>query len=108
MIPPKYITNQPLDTAKETALVRIGDKVYNYTGEPYSILDDKVRYFLDICFAVQIKPSQSHAVFSMMLAKGAKDYYLANIISTVTFKHMYTKIKMQFDTETGPYIHSQE
>ncbi|RKF82964.1 integrase and RNaseH domain-containing protein, partial [Golovinomyces cichoracearum] len=83
-IPPKHVSNQPLDAAKVTTFVRIWDKSYNYTGEPYDILDEKVRYFLDICFAAQVKPSQFYAVFSMALAKRAKDYYLANVDSTAT------------------------
>ncbi|RKF75926.1 hyporthetical protein [Golovinomyces cichoracearum] len=99
MIPPKCVANQPLDAAKLTTFVRIWDKAYNYTGEPYDILDDKVRYFLDTCFAAQIKTSQFYAVFSMALARRANEYYLANVDSAVTFRDMYNKIKMHFDTE---------
>lgn len=37
--------------------VKIWEKNSNYTGEVYDILNDKILYFLDICYTIATKQS---------------------------------------------------
>ncbi|KAM4062504.1 hypothetical protein HRG_013676 [Hirsutella rhossiliensis] len=43
--------------------MKLWDKDQNYTGEPYDLLDEKLRIFMSICYNIQVKPSQFHALF---------------------------------------------
>lgn len=47
--------------------VKIWNKNSNYIREAYNILDNKIRYFIDIYYTVTIKQSQFYAMFSSIL-----------------------------------------
>ena len=71
--------NKMLSTTIVAQFVKIWDKNSNYISKIYDIFDDKIRYFLDICYTVAIKQSQFHAVFSSILLGQAKDYFIYNV-----------------------------
>ncbi|KAM4067357.1 DUF1421 multi-domain protein [Hirsutella rhossiliensis] len=73
----------------------------NYSGDAYDILDDKIRYFLDACLTASIKPSQFHALFSNILTKRAKNFFVHQASRDSTFAEMYQKMKQHFDTEVN-------
>ena len=73
----------------------------NYIGKAYDILDNKIRYFLNICYIVAIKESQFHAVFASILSVRAKDYFVYNVNQNLTFAEMYNQMKTKFDTEVN-------
>lgn len=75
-IPPIKVSNEMLPATIVAQFVKIWDKILNYTGEAYDILDDKIRNFLDTCYTVAIKLSQFPAVFSSILSRRAKDYFV--------------------------------
>ena len=81
--------------------MKIWDKNSNYKGKTYKILDDKIRYFLDICYTVVIKQSQFDALFFSILSGQAKDYFVYNMNQNLTFAEMYIMMKMKFDTEVN-------
>ena len=60
--------------------VKIWDKNSNYTGGAYNILNDKIQYFLDICYIVVIKQLQFHVVFLLILSSRVKNYFVLRII----------------------------
>lgn len=93
--------NKILTTTIVAQFVEIWDKKLNYTSKVYDILDDKIRYFFDICYIVAIKQSQFHALLSSILWGRAKDYFFYNAHRNLTFAEMYTKMKTKFDTEVN-------
>lgn len=100
-LPPIEISNQRLDPSKSTQFVKMYDKTSKYTGEPYDLLDDKLKIFLNVCFHTDIQPSQFHAVFPRILTGRAENYYLHFINRDDTFAMAYMKIKRHFDTEVN-------
>ena len=79
------------------------DKEDSFTGDAYDILDDKVRHFFNVCWKLNISPSQFHAVFDGALAKRAKTYFVHNMYGgrRMTFSEMYQELKDHFDTEVN-------
>lgn len=100
-LPPTRVNNGNLDPNAAATFGKLWQKENNYTGDAYDILDDKIRYFLDVCRTVQIQPDQFHAVFSMILTGKAKEYFIYQVDRRLTFADMYTKMKMHFDTEVN-------
>ncbi|KAI1002729.1 hypothetical protein K3495_g5471 [Podosphaera aphanis] len=74
-LPPIDFPNQRLDPAKSTQFVRMYEKASKYTGEPYDLLDDKMKIFLNVCFHIDIESSQFHAVFPRILTGRAEHFY---------------------------------
>jgi hypothetical protein len=75
-LPPHRHKNERLDTSLMTTFIKMFEKDKKYTRQPYDLLDDKLKIFLDICYHVQIGPGQFHAVFPRILAGNAEDYYI--------------------------------
>ncbi|KAM4061339.1 hypothetical protein HRG_013074 [Hirsutella rhossiliensis] len=84
--------------------MKLWDKDQNYTGEPYDLLDEKLRIFMSICYNIQVKPSQFHALFPRILAGRAQTFYIDKIEWTTTFRKAYDSIKQHFDTEVN-HVH---
>jgi hypothetical protein len=101
IVPPLEFPNQPLDPQTAAIFSKLWDKSYCYTGEPYNILDDKIHHFMETAKMAQIKPSQFHAVFPMILTKRAKEWSIYNVSAKETFTEKYLKIKRHFDVETN-------
>ena len=73
----------------------------NYISKAYDILDDKICYFLDICYIVAIKQLQIHTMFSSILSGQVKNYFVYNVNRNLPFAKMYIMIKMKFDIEVN-------
>ncbi|KAM4061487.1 hypothetical protein HRG_013175 [Hirsutella rhossiliensis] len=81
--------------------MKLWNKDDSYTGEPYNLLDDKLRIFLTICYNNHVKPSQFHALLPLILAGRAKSFYIDNIKCTITFRKAYDSFKQHFDTDVN-------
>ncbi|KAM4063433.1 hypothetical protein HRG_013955 [Hirsutella rhossiliensis] len=100
-VPPVQVPNEDLDPAIANQFSKLWDRKLNYSGDAYDILDDKIRYFLDACLTASIKPSQFHALFSNILTKRAKNFFVHQVSRDSTFAEMYQKMKQHFDTEVN-------
>ncbi|KAM4067617.1 hypothetical protein HRG_001494 [Hirsutella rhossiliensis] len=103
-LPPDDIPNATVDGDTQQKFMKLWDKDKNYTGEPYDLLDDKIRIFMSICYNIQVKPSQFHALFPRILAGRAQTFYIDKIEWTTTFRKAYDSIKQHFDTEVN-HVH---
>ncbi|KAM4061611.1 reverse transcriptase (RNA-dependent DNA polymerase) [Hirsutella rhossiliensis] len=103
-LPPADIPNGIVDANTQQKFTKIWDKEKNYTGEPYDLLDDKLRIFMSICYNIQVKPDQFHALFPRILTGRAQTYYIDHINWTSTFRKAYDSIKQHFDTEVN-HVH---
>ncbi|KAI0993883.1 hypothetical protein K3495_g14301 [Podosphaera aphanis] len=98
-LPPEPTINEDLDPHVLTQFAKLWDKGKMYTGEPYDILDDKLRIFLNICKFLKIRPGQFHAALPRILKGRAETYYLHFIGPEASFALAYMKLKAHFDTE---------
>lgn len=90
-----------LPTTIVAQFVKIWDKNSNYIKETYDILDNKIGYFFNICYTVDIKQSQFYTMFSSILSGQAKDYFVYNVKQNLAFAEMYNQMKTKFDTEVN-------
>lgn len=100
-LPPWPVLNEPLEPRELMHFLEVWDKDYNFTGDLFDFLDDKVRAFLRHCYYMNIRPGQFHAVFSYILTGRAKLYYFDHVSRNDTFAATYSKMKSKFD----PAIH---
>ncbi|RKF71399.1 hyporthetical protein [Golovinomyces cichoracearum] len=100
-IPPLEFLNQESEPNAAAFFSKIWDKTYSYTGEPYDIFDEKIRYFMSREKIAQNKPSQMHSIFPMILSKRAQDWFIYNVSMSDSFTTMYKKIKLHFDVEVN-------
>lgn len=77
------------------------DKTSKYTGEPYDLLDDKIKLFPNVFFHPGIIAGQFHAVLPRILTGRAENFYLHYINRDDTFAMAYAKLKRHFDTEAN-------
>ncbi|KJZ68969.1 hypothetical protein HIM_11642 [Hirsutella minnesotensis 3608] len=103
-LPPDDTPNTTVDSDVQQKFMKLWDKDQNYTGEPYDLLDDKLRIFMSICYNIQVKPSQFHALFPRILAGRAQTFYIDEIKWTTTFRKAYDSIKQHFDTDVN-HVH---
>ncbi|KAI6249905.1 hypothetical protein HI914_02027 [Erysiphe necator] len=100
-LPPLPTENEDLNPFDITQISKLWDYGKMYTGEPYDILDDKLRIFFNICKFLKIRPSQFHAVLPRILKGRAESYYLHFIGPEASFASAYHKLKAHFDTEVN-------
>ncbi|KAM4060975.1 reverse transcriptase (RNA-dependent DNA polymerase) [Hirsutella rhossiliensis] len=103
-LPPDNIPNAIVDSDIQQKFMKTWNKDRNYTGEPYDLLDDKLRLFLSNCSHIQVKPSQFHALFPRILDGRAQRFYLDKITWATTFRQAYDIFKQHFDTEVN-HVH---
>jgi hypothetical protein len=72
-----------------------------WSGEPYDLLDDKLKVFLNICYFCDVTPYQFWAVFPRILSGRAQDYYISHVDIDDTFQQAYSKLTDHFVTETN-------
>ncbi|KAM4058782.1 DUF1421 multi-domain protein [Hirsutella rhossiliensis] len=89
-LPPDNIPNAIVDSDIQQKFMKTWNKDRNYTGEPYDLLDDKLRLFLSNCSHIQVKPAQR--------------FYLDKITWATTFRQAYDIFKQHFDTEVN-HVH---
>ncbi|KAM4064163.1 DUF1421 multi-domain protein [Hirsutella rhossiliensis] len=87
---PDNIPNAIVDSDIQQKFMKTWNKDRNYTGEPYDLLDDKLRLFLSNCSHIQVKPAQR--------------FYLDKITWATTFRQAYDIFKQHFDTEVN-HVH---
>ena len=104
-LPPRPVPNARLDPSISSQFVKTFDRKKKYTGEPYDLLEDKLRMFFNICYHAEIRPEQFHAVFPRILTGRAEAYYLHYINRDDTFAAAYEKIKTHFDTEVNHHYY---
>ncbi|KAM4066427.1 DUF1421 multi-domain protein [Hirsutella rhossiliensis] len=85
-LPPDNIPNAIVDSDIQQKFMKTWNKDRNYTGEPYDLLDDKLRLFLSNCSY----PTQR--------------FYLDKITWATTFRQAYDIFKQHFDTEVN-HVH---
>ncbi len=83
------MSNKMLSATIIAQFVKIWNRNLNSTGKTYNILDNKIWYFLDICYIVVIKQLQFHKVFLSILSGWVKDYFVHNVNRNLTFAEMY-------------------
>ncbi|KAM4066587.1 cwf18 domain containing protein [Hirsutella rhossiliensis] len=88
-LPPDNIPNAIVDSDIQQKFMKTWNKDRNYTGEPYDLLDDKLRLFLSNCSHIQVKPPR---------------FYLDKITWATTFRQAYDIFKQHFDTEVN-HVH---
>ncbi|KAM4065231.1 cwf18 domain containing protein [Hirsutella rhossiliensis] len=103
-LPPDNIPNAIVDSDIQQKFMKTWNKDRNYTGEPYDLLDDKLRLFLSNCSHIPVKPSQFHALFPRILDGRAQRFYLDKITWATTFRQAYDIFKQHFDTEVN-HVH---
>lgn len=101
MLPPADIPNVTIGANAQLSFARLWDRNMKYTGEPYDLLDDKLRIFMRICYNLQIKPGQFHALLPQILTGRAQTYYVDHINWTGTFRTAYDSLKQHFETEVN-------
>ncbi|CAD6502171.1 BgTH12-02410 [Blumeria graminis f. sp. triticale] len=98
-LPPRDVQNERVDANTQTSFIKLWNRNQNYTGEAYDLLDNKVRYFLRICYNLSIPVQYFHGLFSHILDGEAQAFYLSYVPKDDTFYNQYTKMKYHFDTE---------
>ncbi|KAM4067767.1 hypothetical protein HRG_009842 [Hirsutella rhossiliensis] len=82
-LPPRSVPNERLDPAVSAQFLKTFDKDQKYTGEPYDLLDDKMKIFFNICFHAQIRETQFYAVFLGFLTDEQKPSTFITSIKTI-------------------------
>ena len=62
-LPPHPYPNERLDSSKLSQFTKTYDKDNKYTGDPYDLIDDKMRIFLNLCYHMEIKPTHYFHAF---------------------------------------------
>lgn len=108
ILPPQSVANKTLEPDKFVAFIDLWSHEWDYSGELYDVLDDKVRQMLSLCSTLGIKASQFHVVFRMILTGRARTYYVYNIHYDETFATAYKKVKNRFDDAVNHYIYHRD
>ena len=96
-LPPRPVPNERLDPTKATQFIKTFDREKRYTGEPYDLLDDKMRILFNICFHAEITPGKFHVIFPRILTGRAEEYYLHYVERSDDFATACAKIKNHLD-----------
>uniref|UniRef100_A0A8H7N3T3 Integrase catalytic domain-containing protein n=1 Tax=Bionectria ochroleuca TaxID=29856 RepID=A0A8H7N3T3_BIOOC len=72
-------------------------KEHSFGGEPYDMLDTKVRIMLNTCKSCNIQPSGFKTVLFQILKGNAQDFWFQHVKEEHTFREAYLKLKQHFD-----------
>lgn len=97
--PLRDVPNEKVDANTQTSFIKLWNHSPKYTSEAYDLLDDKARYFLRICYNLNVQTQYFHGLFSHVLAGEAQAFYLSYVPKDDTFYYQYIKMKYHFDTE---------
>jgi hypothetical protein len=100
-LPPRLLPNGPVDVDKVTNFSKLWNHNNDWSGEPYDLLDDKLRLAMSNCSIVGLMPNQFFAVIPLILKGRAQQYFLTSIGTRATFYEMYIKPKEHFETSTN-------
>ncbi|KAF1936906.1 hypothetical protein EJ02DRAFT_447775 [Clathrospora elynae] len=96
-LPPRWSRNNRLNASTITQFSKLWDNSNKYTGNAYDLLDDKIKIFFSICWQVNIKEEEFHAVFPRILTRRAEMFYIQVMERDDSFASAYTAIKNHFD-----------
>ncbi|KAF1935988.1 hypothetical protein EJ02DRAFT_506764 [Clathrospora elynae] len=96
-LPPRWSRNDRLEANTITQFSKIWGNSKKYTGDAYDLLDDKIKIFFSICWQVDIKEEEFHAVFPRILTGQAEMFYIQVVERDDSFASAYTAIKNHFD-----------
>ncbi|CAE7221385.1 hypothetical protein PTTW11_11413 [Pyrenophora teres f. teres] len=96
-LPPRWSRNDRLNANTITQFSKIWDNSKKYTGDAYDLLDDKIKIFFSICWQVDIKEEEFHAVFPRILTGRAEMFYIQIVERDDSFASAYMAIKNHFD-----------
>ncbi|KAF1942217.1 hypothetical protein EJ02DRAFT_345997, partial [Clathrospora elynae] len=96
-LPPRWSHNDRLNASTITQFSKLWDNSNKYTGNAYDLLDDKIKIFFSICWQVDIKEEEFHAVFPRILTGRAEMFYIQVVERDDSFASAYTAIKNHFD-----------
>ncbi|KAK5637235.1 hypothetical protein RRF57_012947 [Xylaria bambusicola] len=99
--PVRNIQNGTIPPEKYAIFQKTWKKERNYSGEPYDLLYDKARLFIDACRRLGITEDQYHAVFPCILEGRAEDYFIYNIGPDRTWSEIYRTMDTHFNTNTN-------
>lgn len=104
--PPPQLYDQTVDDRRATTAALINlIKVYTddkkkYGGEPYDILNTKLKIFYDLCQKCGLPDDKLELGFSTMLKGKALDFYFEKIDRQIdNFVDMVASLRMHFETE---------
>ncbi|KAH8742800.1 hypothetical protein F5883DRAFT_656357 [Diaporthe sp. PMI_573] len=100
-LPPRHYDNDKLDPQKKMIFTKTWGNQSRWSGEPYDLLDDKLKVLLNICYFCDVTPYQFWAVFPRILSRRAQDYYISHVDIDDTFQQAYSKLTDHFVTETN-------
>lgn len=103
-LPPHPYSNKRLDVNKISQFTKTYDKENKYTGDPYDLIDDKMRIFLNLCYYMDIQLGQFYALFSRILTKQAETFYTYYVGTQCDIYQAYMNVQIYFDTEVN-YSH---
>jgi hypothetical protein len=78
-----------LEPEKIARFIKSWDPAQKWSGDPYDLLDDKIKVFLNICYFNEIDPGQFHALLPRILTGRAEKYHLTYVSVDDTFAHGY-------------------
>jgi hypothetical protein len=96
-LPPRWSRNDRLNANTITQFLKIWDNSKKYTGDAYDLLDDKIKIFFSICWQVDIREEEFHAVFPRILTGRAEMFYIQVVERDDSFASAYMAIKNHFD-----------
>ncbi|KJZ75136.1 hypothetical protein HIM_05622 [Hirsutella minnesotensis 3608] len=97
-LPPRNVPNARPNGQALALFLKIWNKEDSYSGQPYDLLDDKIRTFLSVCYTAQVSENQFHAILPRILSDRAKTFYDLHIDKKATFAAAYLRLKQHFDT----------
>ncbi|RWA03359.1 hypothetical protein EKO27_g11746 [Xylaria grammica] len=99
--PTRNVRNGMISPEKYALFQKTWKHERNYSGEPYDLLYDKARLFIDACRRLGITEDQYHAVFPTILQGRAEDYYTYHIGPDKTWSEIYRTMDTHFNTNTN-------
>jgi hypothetical protein len=96
-LPPRWSRNDRLNANTITQFSKVWDNSKKYTGDAYDLLDNKIKIFFSICWQIDIKEEEFHAVFPRILTGRAEMFYIQVVQRDDSFASAYMAIKNHFD-----------
>lgn len=107
-LPPRHVQNAPIELRTINEFAKGISDINMFTGEPYCVLDVKMKMFFSLCKMANIYEDQFHAVFPKILKGRAAAYYHLHAKGPDTFMVTYTRLKTHFDTEINRNLYFRD
>ncbi|RKF81487.1 hypothetical protein GcC1_025027 [Golovinomyces cichoracearum] len=93
VLPPVPVKTETIDPEMIVKFVKCFDHNKRYTGEPYDILENKIRILLALAENMRIRAGKLNAVFPRILTGRAEWYFINHIRPNDMFSTMYNQLK---------------